>query len=255
MVRPSTPSLVVGEVSHARRQPVVHRFRHRHYQWLVDVDDLPRLPWPLTSLARFDPRDHLAGGGAVDRHGIGIAGDVRRFCSERGRPLPDGTRILMLAHARALGHAFNPLTVFFCLDAEDRLGTAVLEVHNTYGERHSYVLAPDADGNASVDKAFYVSPFNDLSGSYAVRLRLDARRVGASIRLDRAGETVFTASAMGDPRPATVHSVLALSLRHPLMTYRVPALIRWHGIRLWLRRLPVVKRPSHESTPSQEAAR
>jgi DUF1365 family protein len=249
------PSLVVGEVSHARRQPITQRFRHTHYQWLVDVDHLPRLPRPLGPLARFDPTDHLSGGEASDEHGSGIAGDVRRFLAEHGSPVPDGTAILMLTHARSLGHAFNPLTVFFCLDAENRLGTAVLEVHNTYGERHAYVLAPDADGNAEVDKEFYVSPFNDLSGSYAVRLRLDARRVSVSIRLDRDGETVFTAASTGSPRPATARNVLALALRHPLMTYRVPVLIRWHGVGLWLRRLPVTKRPTSRSALTQESAR
>jgi DUF1365 family protein len=160
----------------------------------------------------------------------------------------------MLTHARSLGHAFNPLTVFFCLDAENRLGTAVLEVHNTYGERHCYLLRLDGS-RARVDKEFYVSPFNDLSGSYAVRLRLDARRVSVSIRLDRDGETVFTAASTGSPRPATASNVLALALRHPLMTYRVPVLIRWHGVGLWLRRLPVTKRPTSRSALTQESAR
>ena len=249
------PSLVVGEVSHARRQPLLHRFSHRHYQWLVDVDALPRLPWPLAGLARFDPSDHLSGGGAADHHGAGIAGDVRRFLAERGSPVPEGTRILMLTSPRSLGYTFNPLTVFYCLDAEDRLGTAVLEVHNTYGERHAYVLAPDAEGNADVDKDFYVSPFNDLSGSYAVRLRLDAAHVAVAIRLDRGGDTVFTAAATGTPRLATARALAALTLRHPFMTYRVPVLIRWHGVRLWLRRRPIMKRPQHRSTLTQESAR
>ncbi|WP_235498879.1 DUF1365 domain-containing protein [Knoellia sp. Soil729] len=254
-MRPSAPSLVVGEVSHARRQPLPDRFRHTHYQWLVDVDDLPRLPWPLGALARFDSSDHLSGAGAVDEHGSGISGDVRRFLADSGRPVPEGTRILMLTSPRSLGYTFNPLTVFYCLDADNRLGTAVLEVHNTYGERHAYVLAPDADGNADVDKDFYVSPFNDLSGSYAVRLRLDDRRVSVSIRLDRDGETVFTAASTGSPRPATARSVVALALRHPLMTYRVPVLIRWHGVGLWLRRLPVMPRPAHRSALPEESAR
>jgi DUF1365 family protein len=39
--------------------------------------------------------------------------------------------------------------------------------------------------------------------------------------------------------------VLRAVVRNPLPSQRVSALIRWHGIRLWLRRLPVVKRPPH----------
>ncbi len=34
-------------------------------------------------------------------------------------------------------------------------------------------------------------------------------------------------------------------LRRPFMTHRTSALIRRHGIALWLRRLPVVPRPAH----------
>lgn len=252
---PHPPSLVEGSVAHARLTPVEHRFRHRQYQWLVDVDDLPRLPRALRPLARFDPADHLAGGATTDEHGTGISGDVRRFLAAQGRPVRADATVLMLGHARQLGAGFNPLTVFFCLDEGSTLDTAVLEVHNTYGERHAYVLAPDDAGHASTDKEFYVSPFNDTSGSYAVRLRLDARRVAVSIRLDRDGETVFTATSSGTPRPATPRALVAVAARHAPMTWRVPTLIRWHGIRLWLRRLPIVPRPTHRSNLAEEAVR
>ncbi|HEX6148357.1 DUF1365 family protein, partial [Nocardioides sp.] len=80
LIPPSTPALVVGTVAHARHTPVEHAFRHHHYQWLVDVDALPELPWPTRLLARFDARDHLDGG----RQGGGIRGDVSRFLAHRG---------------------------------------------------------------------------------------------------------------------------------------------------------------------------
>ncbi|MCB9414930.1 MAG: DUF1365 family protein [Actinobacteria bacterium] len=73
---PPLPALVVGEVSHTRRVPLHHTFRQRAYQWLVDVDDLPRLPWWLRPLAGFRAADHLDGG----RSGGGIRGDVDRVC-------------------------------------------------------------------------------------------------------------------------------------------------------------------------------
>jgi DUF1365 family protein len=45
----------------------------------------------------------------------------------------------MLAHARVLGHVFNPLTVFWCHAADGTLAAVMAEVHNTYGERHVYL--------------------------------------------------------------------------------------------------------------------
>lgn len=244
---PPVPALVVGAVSHVRRVPLRHAFTHRAYQWLVDVDRLPELPWWLRPLARFDAADHLDRG----RLGHGIRGDLERFLSRRGVPLDKSDRILMLANARVLGHVFDPLTVFWCLTAEGHVRAVVFEVHNTYGERHAYLLDLDESGRAETDKAFYVSPFNDVAGRYEVRLRLGPELVSVTVGLDRGGSRVLTATTRGVPRPATRRALLHVAASHLLMTQRVTALIRLHGIALWLRRLPVLPRPADR----QEAVR
>ncbi|KAF8598618.1 hypothetical protein BDV93DRAFT_450833 [Ceratobasidium sp. AG-I] len=73
----------------------------------------------------------------------------------------------------------NPLTVYFCYEEgrEDVWGV-VLEVHNTFGERHAYVLkvGKGEDGGEkrmkgyqhqwTFPRQFHVSPFNDRSGHY-----------------------------------------------------------------------------------------
>jgi DUF1365 family protein len=244
---PVVPALVVGTVSHTRRTPVERTFRHAHYQWLVDLDALPDLRWPLSMLARFDARDHLDRG----RSGGGIRGDLERFLGRRGVHIEPGDRVLMLAHARVLGHSFDPLTVFWCLAPNHTVRAVVLEVHNTYGERHAYLLGVDEAGHATVPKSFYVSPFNDVTGRYDVRLSLSTDLVAVSVGLDRGGERVLTAVTSGRPVPATTRSLLRVFSRHLFMTQRVSLLIRWHGIRLWTKRLPVLPRPTHP----QEAVR
>lgn len=236
---PALPALVVGTVRHVRHRPRDYAFEHAHYQWLVDVDELPALAAPLRTLARFDPRDHLYGG----RHG-GIGADLRHWLADQGVTLPPTTRILMLAHARSVGHVFNPLTVFWCLDADGAIRATVMEVHNTYGQRHLYLLETDAAGRARTGKEFYVSPFNDMEGTYAVRLRLDAARVHVSVTLHRDHQPVLTAVVAGAVRPGTSAMVAKVFAKHLFMTYRVSVLIRWHGIRLWLTRLPIQPRPN-----------
>lgn len=240
---PPVPALVVGTVRHARRIPLHNVFTHRHVQWLVDVDDLPRFRWPLGMLARFEARDHLDGG----RLGGRIRGDVERFLTRRGISLAPTDRVLMLAGARFLGYAFDPLTVFWCLSRDGHLDAVVLEVHNTYGERHAYLLDVDERGAAQVGKAFYVSPFNDVSGSYSVRLRLERDVVGVSIGLDRHDGRVMTATSTGTPVAATPRALLRATARQLLTPQRVITLIRLHGVALWLRRLPVLPRPRHGS--------
>ncbi len=238
---PAVPALVEGTVTHSRREPLTNTFAHPHYQWLVDVDRLPQFPRPLSAFARFDAADHLDRG----RLGGGLRGDVERFLAAREIDLAPEDRILMLANARVLGHVFDPLSVFWCLRPDGSLVAVVFEVHNTYGERHAYLLELTPSGSASVDKAFYVSPFNDVSGTYAVQLVLEQDTVSVSVRLDRDGERILSAVTTGTPAPATPRRLLSLIRRHGLMTQRVSTLIRLHGIRLWLRRLPVAPRPRH----------
>ncbi|QLQ11270.1 MAG: DUF1365 domain-containing protein [Nocardioidaceae bacterium] len=232
--------MVVGQVSHTRRVPVRHALRHRSYQWLVDVDDLPRLPPWLRPLAAFAASDHLDGGAS----GGGIRGDLAAFLAGHGVRIEQADRVLMLANARVLGHVFDPLTVFWVQAPDGTARAVVFEVHNTYSERYAYLLDLDRHGHARTDKSFYVSPFNDVSGRYEIRLRLDPERVNVTVGLERDGVRVLTATSSGVPEPATYRALVRVSITHLLMPQRVSALIRMHGIWLWLRRLPIGKRPA-----------
>ena len=109
---------------------------------------------------------------------------------------------------------FDPLTVFWVLAPEGTVRAVVFEVHNTFGQRHAYLLHVDDDGRAEVDKAFYVSPFNDTSGSYAIALRLTPERVSVTVGLDREGQRVMTATTTGTPLPATTGTLVATASRH-----------------------------------------
>jgi uncharacterized protein len=232
---PALPAIVAGPVLHRRRSPFTHGVRFDTYLWLVDVDELPS----HGPLARFSAADHFGG----------TAGSLREavtgFADAQGAQTAPGDRIVMLAGARTAGHLFDPLSVFWCLGRGSRVRWAVLEIHNTYGERHAHLLGPDSAGKALVDKEFYVSPFFTVDGHYEVTLRLDPQSVVVSVNLHQAGSLVFTASFDGTPRPATRGAVVRAALRTPLVTHQTSARIRLHGIRLWLRRLPVVPRPPH----------
>lgn len=242
---PATPSLVAGRVLHQRRRPRRHRIDHRHTPWLVDLTEsegMPGLPAVLNRVVTFRAQDHLDRG----RLGGGIRGDVVRLLHARGIEVTEEDRVLMLAQPRVLGHVFNPLTVHWVVTPGDHVRAAVLEVHNTYGERHAYVLIPDEAGRAQVDKAFYVSPFNDVSGSYSVRLSLASDLVSVSVVLHRPDQPAFTTVFQGTPAPATPRRVAAAVLRSPLTSRRVWLLIRLHGVWLWARRLGVQPRPTHD---------
>ena len=237
---PTLPALVTGKVTHQRRGTVRHSFRYGVYQWLVDLDALPGQPWYLRPFTGFSAADHL---GDPARP---IKDNVENFLSRNGITLGGQSRIIMLANARVLGHVFDPLSVFWCFDAAGELACIVAEVHNTYGERHAYLLRPGPDGVATTDKAFHVSPFYDVSGRYELRFELSPRVVSSTVILRREGAVAFTATFRGRPTPASRTAVAGQLLRKPLMPQQVSAMIRVHGIFLWLRRLPVLRRPHHQ---------
>ena len=239
MTLPVLPALVVGRVSHHRLGPVRHAFRYRAYQWLVDLDALPALPAYLRPFARFSSADHLGD------PALPLKTNLERFLAGHGVELGEGGRIVMLANARVLGHVFDPLSVFWCHDGAGRLVCVVAEVHNTYGERHAYLVRPDAEGKAEQRKELYVSPFYDVSGGYELSFALGADLVATTVALRRDGVLAFCGSFRGHPEPATPRAVLRQVLRQPLMTQRVSALIRLQGIRLWLRGVPLHPRPTH----------
>ena len=236
---PTLPALVEGTVGHTRRTPLRHRFSYRIYQWLVDLDDLPRMALPLRPFSTFKAADHIGDPDDTIRH------NIERFCATQGVDVT-GDRLLMLANARVLGHTFDPLSVFWAIAPDGSLTCIVAEVHNTYGERHAYFLQPDDDGRTTVDKAFYVSPFFTVDGRYDLQFALTPDKVSSTIILRQGDEAVFSATFRGTPRPATGGRLARLLVKMPLMTHRTSALIRIQGVWLWMRRLPVVRRPAHE---------
>lgn len=225
-------------ITHVRNRPTTYAFRHRTYLWLIDPDRPPRLPRLLRPLARFDPRDHFGGTAPTIRAGLERflrARDVeaRRRHRHHAHPGP-GPRTRLQPDHRLLvpPRRRQPLCV-------------VAEVHNTYGGRHGYLLRPDGDDRAVTEKEFYVSPFFPVDGGYRMRLPEPGSRLDLSIHLEREGGRPFTATVRGGRRSATPRQLVRLALRHPLSTLLVSAAIRLHGIRLYLRGLPVQPRPPH----------
>ncbi len=210
--------LYESTVRHNRTVPFKYGFAHRTYYWLVDIDNLPRLRWWMRPVISF-PRDLRAQ--------LGLTSD----------------RVFLLTQAKVFGHVFNPISVYWCFKADQTLENVVAEVHNTYGGQHRYWLTPKADGLLRTSKSFYVSPFFEVDGEYQMRLPLPEELLRLRISLTRAGGRPFRASLTGHAVPMTAPKVL----RFMVSAMLVAARIRYHGVRLYLRGLPVVPRPRRKA--------
>jgi DUF1365 family protein len=233
-----TTALYRTRITHLRRAPVHHYFEHRSYSWYVDVDNLPPLPRWLRPFARFDARDHFDGGPTDS-----LRQRIEAFLADRGVDLQGGT-VTALLQARVLGYVFNPLSLYWCHDAQGVLRHVIAEVHNTYGGRHGYLLPPDGNGPSMVMKKFYVSPFNDVDGYYLVRAPRPADEVDVTISLHRDNQPAFVVTMRGTRRRATIREIMRLQIVSPLAPLMGALGIRVQGITLWLRRVPVVPRPT-----------
>ena len=133
-------ALYVGAVMHRRLRPVVHQFRYRAFWLLIDLDELPRLAARLRlfSCNRFnlfalhDARSWRRRRDAAARPGRAAC------CAQAGIDIAGGP-ISLFCMPRTLGYSFNPISIYFCHQPAGELAAIIYEVHNTFGERHSYV--------------------------------------------------------------------------------------------------------------------
>ena len=229
-------SVYETRVTHVRRSPWRRVFAHRSSMWVVDIDrSESRGRRRERALALLKgcvvARDHLDGKGGTLRESL------ERLAGREGFELGTGP-VLLAAQPRAFGFCFNPISVWWSLDPGGDVVTCVVEVHNTYGERHAYVLAPQVGDRARVEKAMYVSPFHGVDGTYEVRAPVPGDRLELAVTLHTEDGARFSASLVGRRLETPPWSTAFASLRDA-------ARIRIHGLKLWARGLRIQPRPTH----------
>ena len=251
------PQLGLGQVRHTRLRPARNSFVYPTYFLMLPMRRLSARPAPALrrnrfGLISFHDRDH--GDGRADalawldallqREGItDAAGEVWLHC-----------------YPRVLGLTFKPVSFWYCHRVDGALAAIVVEVNNTFGERHCYLLTGAAEGGLAygrelrADKVFHVSPFCSVSGSYRFRFMRASGRDGrgrtvARIDHDDADGALLQTSVSGDLAPLTPARIRAAFFGMPLMTLGVIARIHWQALRLWLKHVPFFTKPAAPAEP------
>lgn len=238
-----TPAMYRTRVTHLRRAPVHHYFEHNGYSWYVDVDDLPRLPRWLTPLARFEATDHFDG--APDDT---LRDRVDAFLARRGIHLGGG-RVTALLQARVLGYVYNPLSLYWCHDANGVLRHVIAEVHNPRGDRYAYLLPPSGPNPAMVPKQLPTSRLTGTDGYYLVRAPRPDDKLDVTVSLHRENQPAIVTTLRGARRPATAGQLLRLQFTAPLAPQMTALSMRVQGAILRMRRVPVAPRTSVAGAP------
>lgn len=246
-----------GHVTHARIEPVEHSFRYPAYVFALDVDELGDLDRSLRLFGHNRHRpfalhdaDHLG-------RRSGSLRDKLAFWTRRAGFEPVTGRIELLTTARFFGHTFNPVSFYFCYDADGSVSTVVVEVNNTFGEGHVYVLDADATlAGHSAPKTFHVSPFNDVDGAYEFRLAPPGDTIDLRIDLRRDGRRSFASRLSGDARPLDAGSLRRLAATYPFTAMLTLPRILWQAFRLhYGKSLPVHAKPAPSSPMTYRAGK
>ena len=214
---------------------------------LLDLDELDQLSSKLRWFSYNRP--NLFSLYDTD-HGDGtrtpLRAQIESRLDEAGIDLTGG-RVWLLCMPRTFGYSFNPLGIFFCHRADGTLAAIVYQVHNTFAERHSYVIAVERTGNAihqRCRKLFYVSPFMDMDMRYDFRIVGPSERIVVDICASSAGERVLHAVLAGVRESLTDRALARVFLQMPAISIKVMAAIHWEALKLWAKRIRFQQRPA-----------
>ncbi|KAI1002211.1 hypothetical protein K3495_g5996 [Podosphaera aphanis] len=134
-------------------------------------------PWYTVNGDNYLARGH---------HPDGLQGKLSDYLRSQGVDSSQYSYAYLLTAAKFLGYSSNPVSIWLLYATNNVLQSLILEVNNTFDERHNYFLASpsmseskqmlpeDNDSSKSIrysskwPKEFYVSTFNDRSGSYSL---------------------------------------------------------------------------------------
>lgn len=257
------PMLGFGTVRHRRLRPARHAFAYPTYFLMLPLRSMTALrqsgqpsvlAWNRHGSLSFFDSDH---GDGRDAQAGGALGWLDNTLRQEG--ITDATgEIWLHCYPRVLGFTFKPVSFWYCHRAATDNGGAlraiVVEVNNTFGERHCYLLDHPAYGaELRADKVFHVSPFLPVEGGYRFRFMRARRAAGemtvARVDYDDAAGPVLQTSISGRLEPLSAYWIRHALWRYPAMTLGVVFHIHLQALRLWLKRVRFISKPLAPDQP------
>jgi DUF1365 family protein len=234
-----------GTVIHKRYKPKTHFFKYSVFSLLLDLSELELLNEKIKffsfnkfNLISFFEKDH------GNRDGTSLVNWVKNYL-KKNQIETENIKIKLLCYPRIFGYVFNPLSVFFVYDKNEKLVSILYEVKNTFGEQHTYVFRVDNENNLiqnNCSKKFHVSPFIQMDCNYFFKILKPGERLSIIIdQYDPTGKILF-ASQDGKKVNLTGKELIKSYLKHPLMTFKIISAIHFEAFKLWIKGIKLVKK-------------
>ena len=250
-------ALVFSEIIHTRHGHPAHHLRKAGFSILIDLDRLDEAhnaswffsvnKFNIVSFHETDFGPNHKSQRKANEPKIKLSDHIRGLASQYFKA-DEITKIEMLTFPRILGLSFNPITVYRCLDRSGQNCFNVYEVHNTFGDSHSYasVIHPQSGSVPihKVDKMLHVSPFFDVEGYYQLAIRRGAESLKLVVRYCKNNQALLTATLNGKIvrlSAACLLQTVFLSGHFPL---RPLLSIHFEAVKLFIKGVRFYKRPT-----------
>ena len=239
-----TSCIYNGTVIHKRFKPKIHFFKYKVFSLLIDLSELDNLDKKIGffsynkfNLISFFDKDH------GDRDGSSVINWVKKNLKENDVNC-ENIRIKLLCYPRIFGYVFNPLSIFYVYDKNDKLISLLYEVKNTLGEQHTYIFKIKENNllQHNCEKKFHVSPFIEMNCSYFFRTLKPADKISIIIDQYQLNEKILYASQDGKRTDFTTSELIKSYLKHPLMTFKVIAAIHFEAFKLWTKGIRFIQK-------------
>ena len=234
-----------GQVIHKRFKPKVHYFRYNVFSLLIDLSELETIDKKISffslnkfNLISFYEKDH------GERDGSSLINWVNKNLEKNNIPIQD-IKIKILCYPRILGFVFNPLSVFYVYNLQNKLISILYEVKNTFGEQHTYIFKITKDENLVQNKCakkFHVSPFIEMDCNYFFRLLKPGDKISVIIDQYDKEDKILFASQDGIRTDFNSKELIKSYLKHPLMTFKIIIAIHYEAFKLWIKGIKFIKK-------------
>ena len=234
-----------GKVIHKRFKPKEHYFKYSVFSLLIDLSELRKIEQEISffslnkfNLISFYEKDH------GERDGSSLEEWVKKNLEQNKIETVD-IKIKLLCYPRIFGYVFNPLSIFFVYNQNDKLKSILYEVKNTFGEQHTYIFRIDQHQNVfkhDCSKKFHVSPFIEMNCKYFFKTQLPDEKISVIIdQHDNEGKILY-ASQDGKRSNLTSKELLKSYINHPLMTFKIILAIHFEAFKLWSKGIKFIKK-------------